>query len=47
MAKANGVLNVIAKNPETGKQQAVKLVAAGRLEKDRVKQLSSPEASGL
>ncbi|MEZ4845728.1 MAG: molecular chaperone DnaK [Bdellovibrionota bacterium] len=41
----NGVLNVTAKNPETGKQQTVRLVAAGRLEKDRIKQLSSPEAN--
>lgn len=43
----NGVLNVTAKNPQTGKQQSVRLVAAGRLEKERVKQLSAPEASGL
>jgi molecular chaperone DnaK len=41
----NGVLNVTAKNPETGKQQTVRLVAAGRLEKDRIKQLSAPEAN--
>jgi len=43
----NGVLNVTAKNPETGKQQTVRLIAAGRLEKDRVKQLSAPEATVL
>jgi molecular chaperone DnaK len=43
----NGVLNVTAKNPETGKQQTVRLVAAGRLEKDRVRELSAPEASVL
>ena len=41
----NGVLNVTAKNQETGKQQTVRLVAAGRLEKDRIKQLSAPEAT--
>jgi molecular chaperone DnaK len=41
----NGVLNVTAKNPDSGKQQTVRLVAAGRLEKDRIKQLSAPEAN--
>lgn len=43
----NGVLNVTAKNSDTGKQQSVRLVAAGRLEKDRIKQLSAPEATGF
>jgi molecular chaperone DnaK len=41
----NGVLNVTAKNPDSGKQQTVRLIAAGRLEKDRIKQLSTPEAN--
>ncbi len=42
----NGILNVTAKNPDTGVQQSVRLVAAGRLEKERVKALTntSPEA---
>ncbi len=37
----NGVLNVTATNRETGKQQSVRLIAAGRLEKDRVKNLAA------
>ena len=37
----NGVLNVTAKNPETGAQQSVSLVAAGRLEKDRIENLAA------
>lgn len=39
----NGVLNVTAKNPDTNKQQSVSLIAAGRLEKDRIKQMTVPE----
>ena len=38
----NGVLNVTAKNSETNKQQSVRLIAAGRLEKDRIKDMKSP-----
>jgi molecular chaperone DnaK len=37
----NGVLNVQAHNPETGKQQSIELIAAGRLERDRIKELGT------
>lgn len=37
----NGILNVTAINRETGKKQSIQLIAAGRLEKDRVKELST------
>ena len=41
----NGILNVSAQNKQTGKSQSIKLIAAGRLEKDRLKELeTAPDA---